>query len=120
MDVITTFPVNLVVYRFYCMALFHSQTRRHIIHFVSSIGYNIIGINSQRSYQGYWANGRDTSVSVGVWGHLQPDPDAGACTYVKATESGNLWYTTGCDRVMPFVCEMDPCPVGKFEPSQAL
>ena len=28
MDVIT-FPVNLVVYRFYCMALFHFQTRRH-------------------------------------------------------------------------------------------
>ena len=30
MDVIT-FPVTIVVYRFHCMALFHSQTRRHII-----------------------------------------------------------------------------------------
>ena len=31
MDVIT-FPVKLlVVYRFYCMVLFHSQTRRHMI-----------------------------------------------------------------------------------------
>ena len=103
-----------------CIKTSLKQKQKHcqyLIYFVSSIGYNIIGINSQRLYQGYWANGRDTSVSVGVWGHLQPDPDAGACTYVKATESGNLWYTTGCDRVMPFVCEMDPCPVGKFEPS---
>ena len=28
---VITFPVKLVVYRFYCMALFHSQTRRHTI-----------------------------------------------------------------------------------------
>ena len=37
MDVIT-FPVNhkplVVVYRFYCMALFHSQTRRHMIRLI--------------------------------------------------------------------------------------
>ena len=30
LDVITL-PVNLVVYRFYCMAIFHSQMGRHMI-----------------------------------------------------------------------------------------
>ena len=42
MDVIT-FPVNgkpLVVYRFYCMALFHSQTGRHMINNFNRHNFN--------------------------------------------------------------------------------
>ena len=30
----------LVVYRFYCMALYHSQTRRHMIHVLLNILQN--------------------------------------------------------------------------------
>ena len=41
MDVITFSKIDkpLVVYRFYCMALFHSQTRRHMINV-----FNIFGV----------------------------------------------------------------------------
>ena len=40
MDVILRFPKidkPLVVYRFYCMALFHSQTRRHMINIYTNM-----------------------------------------------------------------------------------
>lgn len=70
-----------------------------------------MGITATESYKGKWSDGRSTTVEVGVWGQNQPDPNSGNCIYV-AEGDDNLWYTAGCDRVLPFACEMNPCPEG--------
>ena len=79
------------------------------------IGYNLIDISPSESYKGRWSDGRLTSVIAGVWGQNQPNPESGKCTYVEASDTEKLWYTADCERVMPFVCEMNPCPQGMFQ-----
>ena len=66
MDVIT-FPVNLLVYRFYCMALFHSKTRRHMINgnsFILAQGHvNVHNVLVLRKlYLPHWADNAQTNL----------------------------------------------------------
>ena len=82
------------------------------VHSYTHSGYNLLDISPSELYKGRWSDGRLASVKDGVWGQNQPDTAYGKCTYVKASETGSLWYTTDCERVMPFVCEMNPCPQG--------
>ena len=77
-------------------------------------GYNLIDISPSESYKGRWSDGRLTSVIAGVWGQNQPNPESGKCTYVEASDTDKLWYTADCERIMPFVCEMNPCPQGSL------
>ena len=38
--------VNLVVYRFYCMTLFHSHTRRHVILEITAWSLNVFMVKA--------------------------------------------------------------------------
>ena len=66
--------------------------------------------SGENSHIGYWSDGKQTTVDVGVWGHNEPNEAAGECAMVDM-ETGK-WYMAQCYTILPLVCEMDPCPGG--------
>ena len=90
MDIIT-FPEickPLVVYRFCCMALFRSQTQRHIIMFLSNIG-SILTVESS-----------SIKASEGLFGDNQLDPENPVSTenkkkFRRLTQIIRVYYILG-------------------------
>ncbi|XP_052805279.1 uncharacterized protein LOC128234798 isoform X2 [Mya arenaria] len=73
-------------------------------------GFNRISHSNEGAHVGYWSNGEQTTVEVGVWGHNEPDVAAGDCASISVATG--LWHMSSCDDILPFVCELDPCPGG--------
>ena len=72
----TAFYAIIVVYRFYCMALFHSQTRRHMINVYSHSRYiyqasiqcsAMIGQPAKCHLNGVSLAGRSWPIYSGIW-----------------------------------------------------
>ncbi|KAH3893700.1 hypothetical protein DPMN_017850, partial [Dreissena polymorpha] len=73
-------------------------------------GYNRINSSSAADHEGYWSNGQKTTQEVGVWGQDEPKVSNGNCARVSLATA--RWHMTKCDSIIPFVCEIDPCPAG--------
>ena len=71
-------------------------------------GYNRVSHSSEAASIGYWSDGSRTSVDVGVWGHREPVVANGDCAYISMTTG--LWHMTSCEDILPFVCQLNPCP----------
>lgn len=81
---------------------------------LSVIGYNIRGSTNTERYIGSWSDGSPTKVEVGVWGDFEPNTPIGSCARVDKSHD-NKWYMESCDRLLPSVCELTPCPDGMYE-----
>ncbi|KAL4229601.1 hypothetical protein ACF0H5_012639 [Mactra antiquata] len=80
------------------------------------IGYNRLW-NTVSTKQGYWSDGRETSVEVGVWAPSQPNITHGDCSRIVIDDTANQisqWYMTSCIHLLSFVCERNPCPHDTF------
>ena len=61
--------------------------------------------------QGRWSDGVSTLADVGVWGHREPDINAGDCTYLmRGSGTSWSWHMANCDLDLPFACQATPCP----------
>ena len=77
------------------------------------IGYNILGSTNTERYSGFWSDESPTKVEVGVWGDFEPNTPIGSCARVDKSHD-NKWYMESCDRLLPSVCELTPCPDDTF------
>lgn len=75
------------------------------------LGYNVQPQKSNDSSIGFWSDGTQTTVDVGVWGQNEPNSGAGQCARINIASL--KWYMAPCYSILPHVCEMDPCPAGK-------
>ena len=83
-----------------------------------STGYNLLGQTDESADLGYWSDGSQTGVHVGVWAPYEPRVDKGHCAYVGEPwdnqDEHNRWYIDNCNQVYQSVCERTPCPEGTF------
>lgn len=79
----------------------------------SVAGYNILGSTNTERYSGFWSDESPTKVEVGVWGDFEPNTPIGSCARVDKSHD-NKWYMESCDRLLPSVCELTPCPDGMY------
>lgn len=77
-------------------------------------GYNRRGVSGDMT-QGRWSDGGSAVADVGVWGHREPDINAGDCTYM-VRESGTSWkwHMANCDLDLPLACQATPCPDSEY------
>ena len=81
-------------------------------------GYNRVDHNADSTDIGYWSDGRQTGVAVGVWAPYEPQVDKGDCVYIgprwDQQDNINRWYFDTCNHVYPAVCQRTPCPEGEI------